>query len=371
MPAYFDTGFSVREPMWHSGYEFTIDEYPTDWNDARKKAGLLWEPEARPAWQLPTNGVKCALCNRDLGAAHEPECAARFRGLDPEKDAPRLVDPTDVDAQALVNGFTQLPDHKLIVRNDTEHVLGVVGDAYELLNHAEMGDILESILGLDNVKFETAGSCRDGAQVWALAYIDEPYTVVGDDTETFPYLALLNSHDGSGACKVVATQVRVVCWNTYRAAEMEGERHGRQFTFRHTAGIHDRIEEAKAALRGVRDEAGEWDELSRVLFGMKADEVAFNHFLQDFIPEPAAEIVSARVRNNVDKARSIFKSLYMDSPTNIAHHGTALGLVDTAVEYLDHVRGYRNRDTYLGRTLLRPEPLKAKAVALAREVCSV
>ena len=43
MPAYFDTGFSVREPMWH-GEGLVLDEYPTDWNDARIKSGLTWEP---------------------------------------------------------------------------------------------------------------------------------------------------------------------------------------------------------------------------------------------------------------------------------------------------------------------------------------
>jgi len=100
-----------------------------------------------------------------------------------------------------------------------------------------------------------------------------------------------------------------------------------------------------------------------------ADERAFNHFVSEFIPEPEADIVSPRVRDNIDHARSIFKSMYLDSPTTDGHRGSALGLVDTAVEYLDHVRTFRSRDTYLGRTLLRPEPLKAKAVTLARTVC--
>jgi hypothetical protein len=48
--------------------------------------------------------------------------------------------------------------------------------------------------------------------------------------------------------------------------------------------------------------------------------------------------------------------------------GSAYGLVQAAGEYLDHARSYRTQDSYLGRTLLRPEPLKAKAVALARRV---
>ena len=344
MPAYFDTGFSVREPMWH-GQGIVLDDYPVDWSDAREKAGLMWEPKVRPCF----SSITVPLADAPVPGS--------FR------DASRSAEGYGVELRPL-------PDHKLIVRDDTEAILGVVGQGYELLNHAAMGEIMESILGLENVKFETAGSCAGGAQVWALAYLDEPYKVPGDDSETLPFLALLNSHDGSGACKVVATQVRVVCWNTYRAAEMEGKRTGRQFVFRHTAGIHDRIEEAKAALAGVRVDAVEWTALATELFGMAVDEAKLNHFVAEFIPAPPAEIASPRVAANIEKARATFRHLYLDSPTGIAHAGTALGLVDASVEYLDHVRGFRNADTYLGRTLLRPEPLKAKAVALAREVCA-
>lgn len=343
MPAYFDTGFSVRQPMWH-GEGLVLDDYPTDWDDARVKAGLLWEPTAVPTFQkliVPADDLQ----QTDVVVA-ELVAPKRFEIMRP------------------------LVDHKLIVRDDSLDVLGVVGDGFELVQHGEMGDVIEAILG-EGAKFETAGSCKNGAQVWALAYLDEPYTVAGDNTETFPFLALLNSHDGSGACKLVRTQVRVVCWNTYRAAELEGQRTGMQFTFRHTASVHDRIDEAKQALAGVRDDAKEWDALATELFGMKVDSKQFEMFVQEFIPEPPAEIVSPRVRSNIDAARTMFRSMYLDGVTNDAHRGTALGVVDCSVEYLDHVRGYRNADTYMGRTLLRPEPLKAKALKLVREVCGV
>lgn len=361
MPAYFDTGFSVRQPMWH-GEGLVLDDYPTDWNDARTKAGLLWEPEPLPVYGISPAVAACDLCSSPLNGTHLETCLART------EDHLR-VGPEDVSAQSLTNAIVELVDHKQIVRNDTGATLGVVGQGFELVQHSEMGEILEAIVGA-GAKFETAGSCRGGAQVWALAYLDEPLTVANDDTETYPFVALLNSHDGSGACKLTSTSIRVVCWNTYNAASMQGERSGRQFTFRHTAGVHDRLEEAKAALAGVRDEAQEWNALATELFGMKVDDAIFNHFLADFIPEPPAEIVSTRVRNNVDRARETFRSLYLDSPTTEGHRGTALGLVDASVEYLDHVRGYRNADTYLGRTLLRSEPLKAKAVSLVREHCN-
>lgn len=332
MPAYFDTGFSVRKPMWH-GEGLVLDDYPTDWADARKKAGLEWEPELVP------------MFTRQPNLEH-------------------LVDPTLPEWT-----YTEVVGHQLTARNDTGAVLGPVTDSYGLVPHGEggMADILEAVMG-QGAKFETAGSCKGGAQVWALAYLDEPTEVAGDDTDTLPFIALLNSHDGTGACKLVATSVRVVCWNTYQAASMQGERSGRQFVFRHTGSVLDRIQEAKDALAGVRDEHKEWMVLAESLHAMPVNERALAVFVEHFIPEP--ENATERVRNDRAAKRQLFLKLHDESPSTDGHRGSALGLVDAAVEWLDHVRPYRSSDTYLSRTLLRPEPVKANVVKLAREVAA-
>jgi phage/plasmid-like protein (TIGR03299 family) len=178
--------------------------------------------------------------------------------------------------------------------------------------------------------------------------------------------ALLNSHDGTGACKLVATSVRVVCWNTYQAASMQGERSGRQFTFKHTGSVLDRIQEAKDALRGVRDEHKAWAVLAEDLASLPIRGKALDVFCEQFIPTP--ENASERTIADRAEKRAAFRKLYLESPTTDGHRGSALGLVDTAVEWLDHVRGFRSTDTYLTRTMLRPEPIKANVVKLAREV---
>ena len=104
MPAYFDTGFSVRQPMWH-GEGLVLDDYPTDWNDARDKAGLLWEPEARETFQRLTVAAT-ALRDGDIRTGASTE----IRGVDQ------------------VEILRPLPDHKLIVRNDNENVDDDQGD---------------------------------------------------------------------------------------------------------------------------------------------------------------------------------------------------------------------------------------------------
>ena len=82
---------------------------------------------------------------------------------------------------------------------------------------------------------------------------------------------------------------------------------------------------------------------------------------------PASSCAVALVGRDDREARSQIRAI-LDGKTCESIAYTAYGLVQAAGEYLDHVRRYRNRDSHITRTLLKPEPLKAKAVQLAREV---
>jgi hypothetical protein len=74
------------------------------------------------------------------------------------------------------------------------------------------------------------------------------------------------------------------------------------------------------------------------------------------------------VANNIQEARdAVWQCLYSKT-INEEIRGTGYALVQAAGEYLDHLRGWKNRETYLGRTMLKPEPLKARAVKLVREL---
>jgi phage/plasmid-like protein (TIGR03299 family) len=338
MAAYFDSGFSVRQTPWH-GLGNVLDDYPTDWPEARKLAGLEWEPEMRPVVEIRCGDCEHVLTAGDIGAGACGQCLS-----------------TNVKT-AIVEGESR------VIRSDSGLHLGSVSDTYSPVTHAQMGEVLEALADSDsNVKFETAGSIRDGRQVWALAYLDEPIAIAGDDSATLPFLAVLNSHDGTGAMKIVPTSVRVVCWNTYRAAEMQGEKSGQQFTFRHTGNVTERIEDAKEAIKGVRGAHAEWVELAGKLAGYEINEAAVNNFVAAMLPMPPEDaLTSDRVKSNVMDARGALHDL-MSEPTTDGHRGTVLGLVDAGVEYMDHIRKFRSRDTLMNRTMLRPEPMKARVV---------
>jgi len=324
MSANVETMFSVRAMPWHRE-GLVLDDYPGSWSEARKLAGLEWDPIPEPVYQL---------------------------------------DGVDDDARPV---YSEVLGFKRIARSDTGATLAVARDSYTLIDHTAMGEVVEAVLAVDNVKWETAGSLNGGRAVWTLAMLDEPIELPGDDSVTYPYLAITNHHDGSGACALRATAVRIVCANTFRAAEMEGERTGATFSFRHTSSWRDRIAEARDAVTGAKREIAWYRRMSEQLLGIPITAGQRALFVAEFVPMPPAGLVTDRVVNNVETARKALRDI-LASPTTAGIADTAYGLVQAAGEYLDHVRATRSWESKLNRTLLRPEPLKAKALQLVRSI---
>jgi phage/plasmid-like protein (TIGR03299 family) len=377
MPAYFDTGFSVREPMWH-GEGFVAGEYPEDWAMARKWAGLEWEPEERPHFTTVYQAQfqACRECGELVGASHELTCEVGGAASRMQVELIDAMPEGSIIGHDGRHAFVPDPDHKLIVRSDTGAVLGIPSSRFSLIHHgrkvdggASMEQIIELFVG-QGVKFETAGSCKGGEYVWALMYLDEPVTLEGDNTATYPFMALLNNHNGMGSCLLTKTSVRVVCWNTFQMALAEGERHGEQVVFRHTGDVEAKIEEAQASIIDLRDEMKHYQELAAVMMKVKVTDRDMEKYLAEFLPSPAehGEQISDRVAANIEGARNAFRHIYSDSITCETVKGTAWGVVQASTEYLDHVRAFRSQDTYLGRSILKPEPVKAKALGIAGEI---
>lgn len=324
MPANVESMFSVREVPWHRE-GVVLDDYPGSWAEARKLAGLDWDPITVPVYDVV--------------------------GVEP-------------DGHPIIKAEQ---GWRKIVRSDTHATLSIKQDSYVLIDHQEMGEIVEAVLAQPNVKWETAGVLDGGRKVWTLALLDEPIQLPGDPSLTLPYLALTNHHDGTGSAALRATTVRIVCANTFGAAELEGERTGTVFAFRHSKKWRDRIAEAREAVSGARREFAAYRQLAEELLGVPVTDQQRELFVREFIPAPPASLVTDRVMANIEQARQAVRNILASKTTEGVAH-TGFGLVQAAGEYLDHVRKAKTWESKLNRSLIRPEPLKARALTLVREI---
>lgn len=356
MPAYFESGFVVREPAWH-GLATVLDSYPDNWGEARRLAGLDWEPVESPVYVGQPLTVP-AVCDCGVKATdpswHHSEC------------------PVALEA-ATASGPVEIPGWKAVTRSDTNALLHIHQDSYELFPNAELGPMVEALLDETDVQYETAGVLRGGRQVWVMLRLAHPFEIPGDPAgATLSYLALQNSHDGSGALRAQRLQTRIVCSNTSAAADREAGQHGMEFTFRHTRNMRDRIEDAKAALAGLRRDRGDYRAWAHELLGITVTDAQREEFITRFIPEPATDaVITPRVRHNIDTARAEFRGLYATATMPEEIHHTAYGLVQASTEYLDHVRKARSAESRFNRSVLSPDRMKHQAEKLAREVASV
>lgn len=265
--------------------------------------------------------------------------------------------------------FVAVEGSKLLTRSDTDKLLSVQADTYAVVQNVTGHELFEALAGDARLDDQTGGTTHSGARCYLSARLDEPAQITGDTSPIYPYVVIVWSHDGSGAVQARMVSVRPVCWNTVSAGELEARRSGRNFTFRHTKNVADRIDDARAVITGAREATSEFVELANELAEIAVSDETREAFVERFIPAPVTtNVISDRVLDNINEARGKVRSIF-DSPTiPEAHRNTAYGLVTAGVEYLDHLRGYRSSDTYLGRTLLRDEPLKAKLVPMVREL---
>lgn len=352
MSSLFEAGFCYQKPSWH-GQETLLQHRPT-----LEEARLIahnWEPKYEALYRKNQAAIDLAIT--DLRVA-----------LEEGRLSPAALQAAIGDM--LEKALPKVDEYSGVVRDDNNKLLHVANpETFGLFPNKGLYDIAEVFMGQGAV-LETNGSVDEGRKVYLLCYLDEPFKVPGDSSETYPFLAIINAHDGSTSLRLLPTEIRIVCANTFHYAALLGETTGVQYVFKHSASIADRVEEAKTALSQVRVQSSKYLELATELTGLTVDDESLKEFLVDFLPSPEehGEVISDRVRENIATARRAFKQIYLDSPTCEGIRGTGYGLFQAAGEYLDHKRGYRNRDSYLGRTVLSADRSKTKALELVRKV---
>lgn len=200
MTANVETMFYTREKPWH-GMGTMVQEAPTS-AEALHLAGLDWTVEPKPVY-------------------------------------------TEIDG-IFGKSMQEIPGFKANTRDIDGSVLGIVTDAYKIVQNTDAFAFTDNLIG-GEVRYETAGSLANGKRTWLLARLPET-EILGDKTEQ--YLVFTNTFDGSGSVRVACTPVRVVCQNTLNFALKTAKR---SWSIRHTANIETRMKEAHDALQLAND----------------------------------------------------------------------------------------------------------------------
>ena len=283
----------------------------------------------------------------EVAEAPSSEDALRFAGLD-----------WTVRQEPVFNARGGIiPGYKSNVRDTDGNVLGIVGDRYKVVQNVDAFRFTDALIGGD-VRYETAGSLREGRQVWLLAKMPER-KIAGDPVE--PYLCFTNSHDGSSGVKVCMTPVRVVCNNTLNLALHTAKR---TWAMRHTESIQERLHEAKDCLFRAAEYMDALAEYADAAARRTIRDEEITAILDELFP--ASDNATDRENARTRKIQNEFMVCYF-APDIAKFRGTAWGAINAASDLISHSMPHRNTRNYAANNwgrIMDGHALMDKAVKL-------
>jgi len=229
------------------------------------------------------------------------------------------------------------PQSKVLYRSDTQAPLSVVSQRYQVVQPREILEFYRDLTEVSGFQLETAGVLKGGKKVWALARTGQSATIQGNDV-TNAYVLLATACDGTLATTAQFTAVRVVCNNTLAVAIDDG---------RGAVKVpHSTTFDAEAVKRQLGISVSSWDTF---MYRMKMlSERPVKHseaeaFFRQLFTEPRQDVSTQPNERAMSKALDIYNGRGRGAELG-SSKGTALGLLNSITEFVDHERRARNTD---------------------------
>jgi phage/plasmid-like protein (TIGR03299 family) len=290
MPANIETMFTVREKPWH-GLGVTLDEAPNS-AEALRQSGLDWVVQPHKIY---------------------------------------IANSTD-DDKTLVEGYVGN------VRSSDQSLLGIVSERYKVVQNHEAFAFTDLLVGDGDVRYETAGSLRNGRQVWMLARMNRSMSLLGDAFD--PYLCFVNSHDGTGAVRVLMTPIRIVCQNTLNIALRGAQR---SWSTPHIGDISARLAAAQNTLELANRYIVRLEKEADILAQTPVSAARFDEILESLFPvdadaTPRSKATTLAQREGVQRAYGA------DDLQKFS--GTGWGVVNAVSDFVGHTTPRRQTNTF-------------------------
>lgn len=238
-----------------------------------------------------------------------------------------------------------IPGYYANTRDSDGTTLGVVTNRYKIVQNKEAFAFTDELLG-KGVKYETAGSLRNGRKTWILARLSKTYHMAED--RVMPYLVFCNSHDGSAAIKIAMTPVRVVCNNTLNLALKKADR---IWSANHTGDISSKLVDAKMTLFMAENYMNELAKETSLLNRKKISDAEAEEYIKLLLPidTNATEIME----QNVQKQREDLRLRYFHAPDLQKTGRNKYRFINAVSDFATHSKPLRETSMYQENLFLK------------------
>jgi len=257
-----------------------------------------------------------------------------------EKFVPNLYAPE------LNSNMVLVEDNFFVVRDTDNKVLSHAGTGYNPFQNRDVMSFFKKFTEAGDMFMETAGSLKEGQEIWGLAKLKDGFQLAGGD-EVKGYLLLNNSHKVGKAMTVMFTPIRVVCNNTLTLALNDAG--ANKFRILHLQMFDQEIMQAAEEALGLSStRMAQFKEQSEFLASKRAKTLDVDNFIAEmFQKDTLLERGKAANQNELPPLRDEFKrtalavaEAYEVSPgsTLASAKGTWWGALNAVTYVVDHPR---------------------------------
>jgi phage/plasmid-like protein (TIGR03299 family) len=179
-----------------------------------------------------------------------------------------------------------------IVRDDTGRGLGTVSPDYEVVQNADLLNLINPMVSEGLLTVENVGYLKHGAKVFAQARVNREFQVIGEDYRA--YVTLLNGHTGNASVAIGPSTTRVICGNTFAMAYSDLSE-----KYRHQAGVNERVLASTAVLDYVNGAMLKYSEYVETLAVKPCSSLQFRNAVEAIYDKEASNLRHIETLNNL------------------------------------------------------------------------
>jgi phage/plasmid-like protein (TIGR03299 family) len=246
-----------------------------------------------------------------------------------------------------VAGGAVIPGYWATVRTDTNQPLGIVSDAYHVVQNREVFGFFDSIIDQGEAIYQTAGALGDGEQIFITAKLPTDILVHGEQVEN--YVLLTSGHHGKkgGAIQAGFTSIRVVCNNTLQAALRQMTN---KITILHFSNAKQKLETAAKIMGMTSKYTAELDQIFNRMAEVKITDKRLRQYIEE-VMRPTSQVITAetlekeystRFKKTVDDIMA-FANDHSTQQTDAAR-GTVWGAYNAISGYFGYLKNYKSQE---------------------------
>lgn len=215
-----------------------------------------------------------------------------------------------------------------LVRSSDDSILGTCGAGYKPVQPKEVLSFFHEFVEKGGMKMDTAGSLSQGKHIFALASIQEGFTLNNKD-RVEGYLLFSSPNVVGKAMRILFTPVRVVCNNTLTMALNQASGTG-EFRLHHAQKFDPDV--AKAALGLASGQLSEFEQQAKFMATKEVTDESLRDYFMKLWPLAANN-------NDISRNAEDALTLFDKNPGSDLFPNTWWNAFNTVTFMVDHVVG--------------------------------